>query len=562
MLDSLELLIVAAALFLCSRLLRLPGRARGRTLQIKRSLATVLASTAVTALLAAALLFLIGYLIAAEYRATTILALEQTLETYASLSAHLWLVLLAIFLVLALITGGFLVSTATARSISRLSSLGNALKYAVVLLASCGIAQIGAQQKIEAYTALTRLEIDEQKALQLTLFRKLVQASQQQLVSAVVNDFIADDARASATVDAYDFVREYQRYPYKRTLLAPRPSVGFQPTKELQRASLEKLMELYSTTESGPLDTRIWNDTKPHDLTDDITRMVFDESISDNLKENILGIENPLLDALVSAILDPLILDRLKTVSVEMASRALRGEWSPTELEANASTESKKLALARFKTATARAVDADSEIGEPLWNAVRVSLSASVEHGLPRKSDSAQNEARQVIFDFKAFWSAVEQLYGQGNARAQGSERLFQNYLLSREHYAALWGYGVITFAPAGLDSELKRIAVTRMTKGDDREAMMALLALRSSTNEEVQTWLSKNQLPSVSSDMTLEEVAEISHASGNSKPKDGFTLYFQETAPDRSADARDYFNSERVELQVGRLCPKLGIQE
>lgn len=562
MLNSWQLIVLGVALLLAPKFLHFSDAStdwsEGR---IKRALARVISLTGVAALIAAALLLFTGQIIAASYQHTTLLAISEAIEYYNALSDYFWIVFLAAIVLLTLVAGSVLVPAAKARRLVESVKLSGKIKYIVVLLASCSFVQGGALRQIDEQIAKEQSAARELTELQMALFQKVKQTTQQQLISDAVQNLSAEEPLVEPVIEAYDRLHGYYPEYIKKVVRAELPQRAFEPIADFERSDAESLLKQYGGGTKEQFVTTPEDNVTTRNFVEDVAGIVYDNSVSESIKSHMLGIENPLVSELVSAFLDPLIFDGLKVAAADLATRAMQSRWNPDELRAQirrvASTQ-KSAVVARAAKVARQASKSGREVGEPVWNDIRSKLSLAVRRGLSGKDEQTQNEAREAVARFDEFWLYTERIYGNGPTRTAVPEQLFQRYLFEHEPYAALWGYAVIAFVPPELEAELSDISMQHLMKSSGIEKIRSIQSLASDSSAEAKELLSGMGLQGLpEKELTVERVAKAFHAYKGAYPADGFTLYFKKTSPGSYEGASEYYDSHRVAKHVGKFCPK-----
>lgn len=563
MFNSWQLLVLGVALFLASKFLHFSGASTDQPEgRVKQALGRVVSLTGVAALIAAALLLFTEKMIASSYQGATLQAISDVIERLHILSDYLWMIFLAAIAVLALVAGSILLPAKKAGHLIETIEMSGKIKYIVVLLASCSFVYGGTSQQIDEYVAKEQASETELKELQLALFQKIEQTTQQQLISDALKKLAAAEPLAGPVIAAYDRLNGYYPEYINKVARTAKPQKSFEPIADFGHSDVELLLKQYGGGVKEQFGTAPEKNVMTHNLAEDVTGIIFDETVSESIKSHMLGIENPLLSELVSAFLDPLVFEGLKVAAADLAKRAILSRWTPDQLQAQAkqlANTQKNTVVARAAKVARQARESGREIGEPVWNDIRSQLSSAVRRGLSSKDKHTQDAAREAIAQFDEFWSATERIYGNSRVRTTVPEQLFQRYLFEHEAYAALWGYAVIAFVPPNLKADLIDISVKDLMEGTGLKKVRDIQLLASGSPEEdsVKTFLRDVGLLGLSeNELTVERVARAFHKYHGAYPADGFALYFKKTSQRNAVAASEYYGGDRVGKYVSKFCP------
>ncbi|MDT4814667.1 hypothetical protein FQZ97_476770 [compost metagenome] len=570
MFNAWQLVIVGMLLFIAAKVgcsTVTTDRPGDRT---KRALEQVLVLTAVAAWIAAAVLLLIDSWITRQYQDATLLALNEAIAAYSKFASELWIDFLIAMLLLSVAAGSVLIPAAMGGRLVRTLATSSKIKFILALLASCTFVQAGASWQLQDFLAKAEhakvklheqqlFEQEELKELKLALVQQIKKATQSQLIEDALADLSAATPAIVPAIQAYDRVHSFLPYEIQRKQFAEPPVTPDVLLADYSRSDVERLLRTYTAQEPASTTTKANAGMTTHNLVEDVTSIVFDETVGDSFKKQILGIDNPLLSELVSVFLDPLVVDGLKTTASELVTRAIQSRWTAQDLRRKASQAAgriKGLVLARAAPVTDVPHVVQGSIGDPTWEPVRQRLSDELKAGLPNKEGEVQKEAAKEGRQFDAFWEDVGRLYGHGGARSQGPEKMFQAYLLRNEAYAVLWGYGVNHFVPAQYKGELTKMAEQSLTHGQGLDTYFAFLSVIHNPSEDFSKFL--NSIGFDQATLRDEKALEKRYLEVfGPLTADGIALYLRMAGKEWKAIHRKFYDQEAVVAFAEEIGPE-----
>jgi|GEM_PF-6113153 len=435
---------------------------------VRQSLCSLSLTMAVAAVLGAALLWSLPIMLAQGLDDLTLAGLNDRIEQSSHWLQRAWLLPFTVGAwLLGLALAGFgAISGVRARRVG--ASLGWALKVkalAAILACFCFTAA-GLQHRAQGLNDAAQTLKQALPSLRI----ELATAATRQ-AAAVLSEALVAGAPATGpwqtTARAYWIAQPY--------LLAPASPVPWQGTARLATQAASALPDL-STKQLRSIATSMRQEqgvgaSDTQRLAAVLMEATVDPAVAEPARKALLAIDNPLIDEMVAALLDPVVARPLRQWVFELtvAGVAASGDGAAMRRWAQHRwNQAPPNLMQRLQRAVRRASLPSSpdraDLGQPQWQSARKAMRASVNQSLGRRevvSGLDALSAQRAIASFDNLWESLDTLLQSPQARKDAAEAAAARYLLSTQDrrdkaavYAALWGATLARQMPASLFGE------------------------------------------------------------------------------------------------------------
>jgi hypothetical protein len=429
------------------------------------------------------------------------------------------------------------------------------IKAAFLLLATCSFVSAERNGSVRVSLAEAQAQRANLMDAQLVLFEKVETALVREAINSALDQELSNSGSLAATSQSYGLAGAYvspllgRSLDFGDTFVRPASS-DFRPAAQAKAAVVEKAAA--PAIEAGSAEKA------QKKLVDDLVKIAFGKGTS-TIKAAYVDLGHPLLNSVLDAVVDPAFLDPLRDMAARQANRLMRGEIGWRDARDSARRLGRSLAAgvnARLAGLRARSVDAP--FGEPEWDHVRTLLDRVAEEGFPGKTPLVQEETRKTMREMRSLRGSIRTLLSATPKRAAAEERAFANILDAHPVYAALWGYGVISFPPSGLEDRLRILSIV----GSDEKASQiqnAIVEANLGDSDMRSALIEMGFDPDKDGTLSIPQIKEKLYTGHGAYPRDGFRLYYDIAQPDRVNRAISYFRSDPVKKAVLKYCSVTG---
>jgi hypothetical protein len=559
-----QLIWLAILLLIASKILGPKNTASDtRGTKIRKALSRIIRITSISAAIAALIVWIFPTPGTTNLNAQNIMALNETMASYAEILEYSWVVSLFLLLTagLAVWAGWLDVKSAPIKGLRWSIKSTASAKLILGIVAACSFVASGVESGVENNLRQAKEVQQSLNDLQLAVFQRVEAVAEHEASASLLQSAGKVNANVTTLHAAYNQVASF--LPDSKVIADSESTSDTRnavAAPDISTDQANALLETYGRSPSAEES----NDT----LVNDVVGLIFDEKIADNVKKHFFGIANPLLSELASAFIDPIIAEPIKNAVSKKVSDAIRGNWSraalrdavdPVVAKGSAIME---IHLNKVPTSTA-AGEVDQGFGDPVWNDLRDQLRLAVSKGLRNKDAATSASAKEVVERFAAFWGSAYTLFARRPDRKEVGERMFASYLLQNPDYSALWGYGVIALTPTEYEEDLRDLSVQDLVKSKGGKRKIAtlreLLAHRDAIKAKDADFVNQILAPFAGippADVTDRQLAESLTAAHGSYPVDGYRLYFSKIDASQLHVATEYFRGDAVSTYVGKYCP------
>jgi hypothetical protein len=457
-------------------------------------------AASLAAIIAAVITFFVTEDISGDLSTKSLSELNLMIDKVNSVlkNSWIWILLACISLLLFAIVWGKEVKRLHVEHLGKVATGISITKTAFAVLAASSFVGAGLQtQSSDNSIALeaTKAELIEAR---LALFQDLESVLIAEAISSAVATASKENMVVSSVVSAYssaDFLFDEPQ----PTEISPtvNESAKLIPDSDTLDVSLDKVYEL-----SAKLNEDSSKDSQTNKLTERIAEIALDKSLAGPLKEHFLSFDNPIIDRLISNIVDPVFVKPLKARIGSIA-----GKWVDGRIDLNAAKAGvRSVASPQARQIASRLVgfsqfdNSVDSFGFEEWDMVRKQASSQTEGRTINASEEVIDEMILMSRDQYKAQHHIKTLLNFSSEKAIKEEILFIKYLMKNPSNAAIWGWAV------------KDISASEM-----------------------QNYLAEPE--------------------GGFKPEDGFIFYLKSVDPTQVDRARLYFDSEDVSLAIERYC-------
>lgn len=430
-----EIAIALGVLALILHVNELPEQP-GAWVAVRQALAGFSGQLALVALLAAAVLQWLPLWRPAGLAELNVAQLQETQRSFTTIAERAWWLPMALAL-LALGAGAIgwhAIDGVRARVLGQTLAGTLWLKSLAALVALFGVSAVGLQQRAAASAAL----VQEQRARLVELRITLANDAARAALLAIARPLVTT---VPATLDWPGLADAY--WAAEPVLAVPDGRARANPPRQAMASRVRDAMPDLSAQalegKAAVLQQVHRQATEPSQrLMSVVLEAAFDNAMVDPLRSRVLELGNPVLNELLSVMLDPVVVAPLRQAVVETAVAAFRGGGAEA-MQQRANQSVAKLpaqARQRLRSAMARAsgqlqAAARGPLGIPKWDAVRINLAERLRSPGTGREGAALMQSGLAWRPVQRLWRALDRLLVSDRARSTQPEPAFARLLLA-----------------------------------------------------------------------------------------------------------------------------------